>query len=205
VRPRETLFAIALKYNIAPCLLLRLNKLRRSQDIRPGMRLIVPYRGMGDGESFSLDIEDSGPDYFDFSDRGCKLGNDIVASEASRNTATPQIPSGEYFIGDNMKMERYVVKPGDTAYSIAKKFNTTLYNVIIANGLRPPYIIFPGQELTIPYTDEEIAIYTVRPGDTVYKIAMQYGVPISNIVEYNFLDSLATIYPGQELIIKLHS
>ena len=44
----------------------------------------------------------------------------------------------------------YVVKKGDTVYKIAKRFGTTMEAIILANNLRNPNLIYPGQVLLIP-------------------------------------------------------
>jgi LysM repeat protein len=44
----------------------------------------------------------------------------------------------------------YVVQPGDTLYSIAKRFGTTVETLAALNGLAPPYTIKVGQTLVIP-------------------------------------------------------
>lgn len=44
----------------------------------------------------------------------------------------------------------YVVKPGDTLFSIAVKFRTTTYALQIKNNLANPHFIYPGQVLQIP-------------------------------------------------------
>ena len=44
----------------------------------------------------------------------------------------------------------YVVKPGDTLFSIAARFHTTTYALQIANRLANVHFIYPGQTLIIP-------------------------------------------------------
>ena len=44
----------------------------------------------------------------------------------------------------------YVVKKGDTVYKIAKRYRTTMQALILANNLRNPNLIYPGQILLIP-------------------------------------------------------
>jgi LysM repeat protein len=44
----------------------------------------------------------------------------------------------------------YVVQPGDTLYSIAKRFGTTVETLAALNSLTPPYTIKVGQSLVIP-------------------------------------------------------
>lgn len=58
-------------------------------------------------------------------------------------TASPTGTSGG-------KPSRYTVQAGDTLYSIALRFNTTIYALQIANHLASPHFIYPGQVLVIP-------------------------------------------------------
>ncbi|TGE32668.1 LysM peptidoglycan-binding domain-containing protein [Desulfosporosinus sp. Sb-LF] len=46
--------------------------------------------------------------------------------------------------------EVYVVKKGDSIYKIAKRYGTTMQAIILANNLRNPNLIYPGQILFIP-------------------------------------------------------
>lgn len=46
----------------------------------------------------------------------------------------------------------YVVQPGDTINLIAARFGVSPQDIISANGLTPPYIIYIGQTLYIPTT-----------------------------------------------------
>lgn len=46
--------------------------------------------------------------------------------------------------------EVYVVKKGDSVYKIAQRYGTTMRSIILANNLRNPDLIFPGQVLYIP-------------------------------------------------------
>lgn len=43
----------------------------------------------------------------------------------------------------------YTVRPGDTLYTIARRYNTFVDNLIRFNYLNPPYIIYPGQQLVV--------------------------------------------------------
>ncbi|MFM1651366.1 LysM peptidoglycan-binding domain-containing protein [Brevibacillus sp. B_LB10_24] len=46
----------------------------------------------------------------------------------------------------------YVVRPGDTLYSISRRFGVPTDVIIRQNGLQPPYFLFAGQTLFIPTT-----------------------------------------------------
>jgi len=44
--------------------------------------------------------------------------------------------------------------------------------------------------------------YIVQPGDTLYRIAMQFDLSVSEIRQYNHLSNQDQIYVGQKLIVK---
>lgn len=95
----------------------------------------------------------------------------------------------------------YVVKQGDTLYSIAKKNNTTVDAIKSANGLTNN-IISVGQKLIIPKdsTEPNYVDYVVQKGDTLYAIANRYDITVNDIMKLNNLNS-TTISIGQELKI----
>ena len=43
----------------------------------------------------------------------------------------------------------YTVKPGDTLFSIARRYNTLVQNLIDFNYLDQPDLIYPGQQLVV--------------------------------------------------------
>ncbi len=65
------------------------------------------------------------------------------ATGGATPTASPTGTSGT-------KPSRYTVQSGDTLYSIAIRFSTTIYALQIANHLASPHFIYPGQVLIIP-------------------------------------------------------
>ena len=97
----------------------------------------------------------------------------------------------------------YVVKRGDSLYSIASKFGIKLEDLKNANGLSGN-LINVGQVLTIPTSSDIVSgdyvIYTVKLGDSLWKIANQYGISVSDIISYNNLGS-TVLNIGQQLLI----
>ena len=61
----------------------------------------------------------------------------------------------------------YTVKKSDTLYSISRKYQVPMQQIISRNHLRPPYRLAVNQKLYIPSVDT----HTVRKGDTIYSIA----------------------------------
>jgi LysM repeat protein len=114
----------------------------------------------------------------------------------------------------------YIVQPGDSLWAIATRFGVTMTAIVDANAIGNPSLIYVGQELIIPGVDGEGApaepqptsapaptsgtgstIYVVQPGDSVSKIAAQFGVTTMAIVEANALGNPNLVHVGQELII----
>ena len=95
----------------------------------------------------------------------------------------------------------YVVERGDTLYSIARKYNTTVDALRSLNQLASDTLQI-GQVLKIPTTNEmtPTTTYTVQPGDTLYAIARKYNTTVDAIKNVNNLTS-NTLSVGQVLKI----
>lgn len=94
----------------------------------------------------------------------------------------------------------YEVSKGDTLESIAKKFNTTVSNLQDINDKN--YIVL-GELIIVPNNtkSEWFEMYTVKKGDSLYKIAQQYNISLDDLLNINGLDKENYIYPGQEIIV----
>jgi membrane-bound lytic murein transglycosylase D len=93
----------------------------------------------------------------------------------------------------------YSVKKGDSLYIIAKAFNTTVQEIQKQNNLQSN-ILHVGQKLVIQSGTPSGAFpYTVKAGDTPYKIAKKYGMDLNYLLALNGLSTRSKIYPGQQL------
>lgn len=86
--------------------------------------------------------------------------------------------------------QTYIVQKGDSLWSIATKFNTTVDDLKNINNLTSNLLSI-GQVLkisdsTITTTDET---YTVKKGDNLYKISNNYGITTEELKNYNNLTS----------------
>ena len=89
------------------------------------------------------------------------------------------------------------VRSGDTVYGIARRNRLSPQAVIDANGLTPPYTLWPGQVLRLPGGPG----HRVRSGDSLYAIARRYDVSVGDLARANGLRPPYTIYVGQQLAI----
>lgn len=118
-----------------------------------------------------------------------------------------KIPSKSGVNPNNMFM--YTVEKGDTLYSIARKYNTTVNDIINLNYLKSNNLSV-GQVIRIPETyynyDEMSApnyiTYTVKPGDTLYSIASNNGVSVDTIISDNVLPN-NNLSVGQVLRLRV--
>ena len=102
----------------------------------------------------------------------------------------------------------YTVKKGDSLYSIAKMYDTTVQKIIDLNNLRSTSLSI-GQKLTLPenYPTGDIVLpnyinYTVKKGDNLYSIARTYNVSVDTIMKDNNLNT-NTLSVGQNLKIRI--
>lgn len=95
----------------------------------------------------------------------------------------------------------YTVQPGETLFTLARRFGTTVAAIKAANNLTGD-TIFVGQTLFIPgpVTGGGTSTYSVRPGDTLYSIARRFGTTVAALQAANNLTS-TVIFPGQVLRI----
>ena len=97
----------------------------------------------------------------------------------------------------------YIVQRGDTLFSISRKFGIPVNDIKIQNNLTSD-ILSVGQVLSIPVGSvnvNDIIIYKVLPGDSLYALAKKYNTTIDDIKQLNNLTS-DILKVNQELQIK---
>ena len=102
---------------------------------------------------------------------------------------------------ENTNITTYTVKSGDTLYTLANKYNTTVNAIATLNNLSSNNLSI-GQTLKIPISTQTSTepTYIVKSGDTLYSIARKYNTTVSELVSRNNLKT-SNLKIGQELII----
>ena len=98
---------------------------------------------------------------------------------------------------------------GDTLSTIAQRYGVSVQSVVEANHLSDANHIYAGQRLVIPRSQAPPdsgpstpeATHLVQPGETLFRIAISYGITVEQIMSANELASPERIYAGQVLII----
>lgn len=84
---------------------------------------------------------------------------------------------------------QYIVKPGDSLWLIARRYGTTVSAIQRQNNLTGD-LIRVGQVLTIPVSGTPSYIeYTVKAGDSLWRIAQQYNTTVQALMNLNGLTS----------------
>jgi len=128
-----------------------------------------------------------------------------------RGGVTSSVSSGSSSTGDGTT---YTVKPGDSLWSVAGHFDTTVELLAQANSLTNVNYLFIGQELHIPRggiapaltTSPSVAsgggtTYTVEPGDSLWSIAWNFDTTVELLAQANSLTNITLIGIGDILII----
>ncbi len=170
VQRGETLYRIAQKYNLTVEIIASFNNIADPTNIQVGQRLLIPTNG-------------------------------------STQSAVPAT---------------HVVQAGETLKSIATLYGLTVEELANRNNITDIDRIFVGQVLNIqattPATPSPIPtvetvfsqdtsaeapslIYTVKGGDTLFRIATRYGLTVNDLVRANNVVDPTVIYSGQQLII----
>ena len=86
--------------------------------------------------------------------------------------------------GDNY----YIVQNGDSLWKIANKYGITVNELKSLNGLTSDNLSV-GQILEVPSSSSDSGTYTVKAGDSLWKIANQYGITVNELKSLNELTS----------------
>ena len=200
----ETLSEIAILYESSVATIREANNLTPAERIFPDQSLIIPVQ--------SLDAAESEPTPTATST--ATLTPTSTPTDTPTPTATPS-PTATATSTPTAAPIQYTVRAGDTLGSIAERFSTTAVALAQLNGIVNPSRINPGQVLRIPAVsaadggeavaqaipDSATRTYTVRAGDTLFRVAESFGINVAELANANSIPNYNLIYPGQVLVI----
>lgn len=207
VQKGDSLYSIANKLGTTVSELKKENNLT-SNTLQIGEVLRIPTKEIYEGEE-NVYIVQKGDTLYSVA-----MANNTTVDELKKaNNLTSNILS----TGQLLKIpsallpeSTYIVKKGDSLYSIANKYNTTIDELKRINNLTSN-ILSIGQVLKLPSDkvsdiekEENTISYTVQKGDSLYSIARKYSTTIDKIKDLNNLTTnLLSI--GQVLLIPTNT
>ena len=205
VKKGDSLYSIARVYNTTVDKIKDLNNLKNNS-LSIGQILRIP-------ETYTKEEEMTMPIYTNYT---VKKGDSLYSIARAYNTTVDTIiqdnglSSNNLSIGQNLKIRTtseiieecigpdysiptkqestitYTVKKGDSLYSIAKKYNTSVSDITRLNNLINNNLSI-GQVLKIPTSSTSQTTYIVKKGDSLYSIARTYGTTVDSIKKKNNL------------------
>lgn len=120
--------------------------------------------------------------------------------------------------GDRANYKHHRVRKGDTLLAIAKRNGIRVADILALNTIRNPRVISIGTDLVLPlkkglsrlpveelkddYVRTRRRTYTVRSGDSLWKISRRFDVSERNLRVWNRLGWSNVIRPGQKLVVS---
>lgn len=102
--------------------------------------------------------------------------------------------------GASASAKEVTVQKGDTLWGISQKQGVNLQDLKEWNQLSSDLII-PGQKLNVSEKQtEEKKQYTIKKGDTLWKIAQKFGVSVNDLKNWNNIKS-DIIYPNTSITV----
>ena len=130
-------------------------------------------------------------------------GQRLVVDQGGSVFAEPQSAGG---------YQLYRVKAGDSLTKLARRHGLSVTQLAQINGISPLRWLYSGQQLRLPISTTSVQSaqsaapvdfqrYTVRPGDTLTRLARQHGISLTRLMSVNGLSLARWLYVGQVLIV----
>lgn len=198
VKSGDNLYSIARKYNTTVNALMSANNLT-STVLRVGQRLKIPSTTSSDINIYTVQAGDS---LYNIARRYNTTVDSLMDANGLTSTLLQigqilKVPSISESVEQNPNT--YIVQKGDTLYKIASQYGVSVNEIKNTNNLSSDALQI-GQVLIIPSSSTTGQVYVVQSGDTLYKIANQFGVSIADLIQFNQLPT-TVLQVGQEINI----
>ena len=187
VKSGDSLWSIANKYSTTVNELKSLNNLS-SNILQVGQILVLPSSTNDDnsGNTYTVKLGDS---LWSIANKYNTTVNELkslnnLSSDVLQIGQVLSVPSNSVSVGNT-----YTVKSGDSLWSIANKYNTTVSNLKSLNNLSSD-VLQIGQVLNVPSNSVSMGnTYTVKSGDSLWNVANRYGISVAELKSLNNLSS----------------
>ena len=99
--------------------------------------------------------------------------------------------------------DTYIVQRGDSLYSIAEQFHTTIADLRQINESQQENRFTPVQSILLPTGIRSfVEVYLVQPGDTLFGISKRFNTSVGIIQGLNEISDSTHIEAGQSLVVR---
>lgn len=196
VKSGDSLWSISRKFGVSVDELKKVNNLS-SNLLSIGQNLIIP--GKKNNTSSNEYVVKKGDTLYGIAN---KYNVSVDNLKSYNNLSTDSLSIGQIIkIPDNkVNSNEYVVKSGDSLYSISRKYGVSVDELMSVNNLKST-VLSVGQVLKIPNSSEVTnVIYTVKKGNSLWSIAKNNKTTVGAIVKLNNLSN-ANLSIGQKLLL----
>lgn len=196
VQSGDSLWSIAKKFNTT------VNKLKEKNNLKSNLLSVGQILYLSEDEDVNTTptndvyIVKSGDTLYSIANKYNTTVNDLKTIN--------NLTSNNLYIGQKLKLKSdyekndvYIVKKGDSLWSIANKYNITVSELKEKNNLKNNNLSV-GQQLILP---SSYVVYTVQKGDSLYSIARKFNTTVSNLESINNLKT-SNLSIGQKLLIS---
>ncbi len=104
----------------------------------------------------------------------------------------------------------HTVLEGQSLWSIAVQYNVKLGDILWLNSMAEDIVLQPGELVRVrlapdeapPPTPTPILYHAVRSEQTLWEIALTYGLTLDQLLAFNNIDQNTIIQPGDQLLVR---
>ena len=166
----DTLLALSQKYQTTVKEIKTLNNLEKNQILKLGQLLLIPKNT-----------------YIRSTNTTTPLTTSKVTVKKEIKLLPVVLTKGKSVRRNSNQFVQYAIQNGDTLFTIARKHHTTIDEVKEANKLKKGEILALGRILNVPQNTyySNLANYTIKQGDNLFKIARKHHTTIVEVREVN--------------------
>ncbi|MEN0059112.1 MAG: LysM domain-containing protein, partial [Bdellovibrio sp.] len=132
----------------------------------------------------------------------------VVASAAKSKSNQVAARSAPKDLGMDGEGRYYIVQSGDSLYTIAQKYSTSVAELQRLNKMKRGRVLKVGMKLKVPNPNSSsarevarIKVHVVKRGENLSRIAAKYNVSMTDLTEKNKIRNPSSLVVGARILI----